>query len=235
MSVSGTAGLSIWAVDGPTTHVARFWAAQCDASTEFSSLATPTPGIGFVRFAGTTTMHVRGPAAKATTMPCPEGAEYFGVDFRPGAYLRPFPPARLADRHDAVLPTLSDGRVLLDARAWEMPTPENLGVFVDRLDRAGMLVHDRLIDDLRHGDAPRALPERTAQSRFLRAVGVSRRTLALIERTREAARWLRAGTAIADVVAGLGFYDQPHLTRMVRRLIGYTPAEVARGRVFLDL
>jgi hypothetical protein len=46
---------------------------------------------------------------------------------------------------------------------------------------------------------------------------------------------LRAGTAIADVVFGAGYYDQPHLTRSLRQLIGHTPAEVARGGVFLDL
>jgi len=37
------------------------------------------------------------------------------------------------------------------------------------------------------------------------------------------------------VVFGAGYYDQPHLTRSLRQLIGHTPAEVARGRVFLDL
>ena len=69
----------------------------------------------------------------------------------------------------------------------------------------------------------------------MRAVGLPRRKLQLIERTRHAARLLRAGAAIADVVCDAGYYDQPHLTRALRQLIGYTPAELARGGMFLDL
>jgi len=37
------------------------------------------------------------------------------------------------------------------------------------------------------------------------------------------------------VVSGAGCYDQPHLTRVLRQLIGHTPSELARGEMFLDL
>ena len=69
----------------------------------------------------------------------------------------------------------------------------------------------------------------------MRAVGLSRRTLQVIARARHAARRLRAGAAVADVVCEAGYYDQPHLTRSLRRLIGHTPVDVARGGMFLDL
>ena len=84
-----------------------------------------------------------------------------------------------------------------------MPTPQNLDVFIARLQRAGLLVVDPLIDELRHGE-PRTMPERTAQSRFVRAVGLSRRKLQVIERARRAAGLLRAGGAIADVACDGG-------------------------------
>jgi hypothetical protein len=146
-----------------------------------------------------------------------------------------FPPARLANLQDAMLPTLPDGRILLDGRAWEMPAPQNLDVFIGRLARVGLLVFDPLVEELGHGGAVRTVPERTAQSRFVRAVGLSRRKLQLVERARHAARLLRAGAAVPDVVSGAGYYDQPHLTRVLRQLIGHTPAELARGGMFLDL
>ena len=208
---------------------------MCDSPTDFSSIASVNPGIGFVRVGGATTVHLRGPETKATTLSCPRDAEYFGADFRLGAYLPMFSPARLANLQDAVLPTLPNGRIVLHGRAWEMPTPQNLEVFIDRLARAGLLVFDPLIEELWHGGAVGTVPERTAQSRFARAVGLSRRKLQLIERARHAARLLRAGTAIADVVSSAGYYDQPHLTRALRQLIGHTPGELARGRMFLDL
>jgi hypothetical protein len=215
--------------------VVRVWSAECDSPTDFSSLASVNPGIGFARIGGATTVHLRGPAANASILSCPRDAEYFGADFRLGAYLPMFPPAGLTNLRDAVLPTLPDGRILLDGRAWEMPTPQNLDVFIERLERAGLLVFDPLVEELQHGGAARTVPERTAQSRFVRAVGLSRRKLQMIERARHAARLLSAGTAIADVVFGAGYYDQPHLTRSLRQLIGHTPAEVMRGGVFLDL
>ena len=225
-------GLSRHIVSGPTGPLVRVWAAECDSRTDFSSIASVNPGIGFARIGGTTTMHLRGPATRASTLSCPQDTEYFGVDFRLGAYLPMFPPVRLANLNDAVLPTLPDGRILLDGRVWEMPTPTNVDVFVDRLERAGLLVFDPLIEELRHGSA---LPERTAQSRFIRAVGLSRRKLQVIERARRAARQLRAGAAIAEVVFDAGYHDQPHLTRSLRELLGYTPGEVVRGDMFLDL
>jgi hypothetical protein len=141
----------------------------------------------------------------------------------------------LADLRDAVLPTLPNGRILLGDNAWEMPTPHNVDVFLDRLARVGLLVFDPLVEELWRDDGAGAVPERTAQSRMVRAVGLSRRTLQQIERARHAAQLLRAGASIADVITDAGYYDQPHLTRAVRQLIGYTPTELARGGQFLAL
>src|SRR6185437_12853488 len=105
-------------------------------------------------------------------------------DFRLGAYLPMLPPGGLANLRDVVLPMLPAGRILLAGRAWELPTPQNLDVFIDRLERAGLLVFDPLVEELQHGGAARVMPERTAESRFVRAVGLSRRKLQVIERGR---------------------------------------------------
>jgi hypothetical protein len=213
----------------------QVWTAVCDSPTDFSSIAKGNPMMVFARIGGTTTVHLRGPETKATTMRCLPDAEYLGIDFQVGAYLPMFPPARLANLQDALLPTLPDGRILLDGREWEMPTPQNVDVFIDRLERTGLLAFDPLVDELRHVGAVGSVPERTVQSRFVRAVGVSRRKLQVIDRARYASRLLRAGVSIPDVVATAGYYDQPHLTRGLRQLIGHTPAEVARGGQFLAL
>ena len=228
-------GLSLDVVSEPSGRLARIWTAASDSATDFSSIAKGNLMLVVARIGGTTTVHLRGPETTATTMTSPRDAEYFGIDLRLGAYLPMFPPARLANLEDALLPTLSDGRIVLDGRAWEMPTPQNVDVFVDRLERAGLLVFDPLIEELRHEGAVRTLPERTVQSRFVRAIGLSRRTLQVIERARYAARLLRAGASISDVVSDSGYYDQPHLTRSLRRLVGHTPGEVARGGPFLAL
>ena len=227
-------GLDSHIVSGPVGPLTQIWSAECDRPTAFSSLASVTAGIGFARIRGTWAVHLRGPATKATTMVCSADSEYFGADFRVGAYLPMFPPARLTNLRDSVLPMLPDGRILLDGRAWEMPMPQNIDVFIDRLRKEGLLLVDPMIEELRYG-VPRAMSTRTAQSRFARAVGLPLRTLELIERARRAVRMLHAGRTIAEVAVEAGYYDQPHLTRSLRRFIGHTPAEVARGSVILGL
>jgi hypothetical protein len=228
-------GLSLEVVSGPTGRLERVWTAACDSPTDFTSLAKVHPMIAFARIAGATTVHLRGPETRATAMSCPGDAEYFGADLRLGAYVREFPPSHLANLRDVVLPSLPDGRILLGNRAWEMPTPQNVDVFVDHLERAGLLAFDPLVEELRHGGAVGSVPERTAQSRFVRAVGLPRRRLQVIERARHAAELLRAGGSIADVVRDAGYHDQPHLTRALRQHIGHTPAVLARGGQILSL
>ena len=157
-------------LSGRTGRLERIWTARCEHPTSFSSVAKFSPGIAFHRADGITTLHLRGVETRATTLHCQSGAEYFGGEFRLGAYLPAFPPAQLANLQDALLPTLPDGRIVLAGREWEMPTPENLDVFVGRLERAGLLVFDPLVEEVLHGGD---VPERTAQSRFRRAVGLS--------------------------------------------------------------
>src|SRR5260370_7173771 len=146
--------LSSDVVRGPAGPLARDWTAKCDSPADFSSIASVNPGIGFVRVGGATTVHLRGPETKATTLSCPRDAEYFGADFRLGAYLPMFAPARLANLQDAVLPILPDGRILLDGRAWEMPTAQNIDVFITLLTRPALLASDPLLNSLHPATPP---------------------------------------------------------------------------------
>ena len=226
-------GLIFDAVAGELPLVRRVWSARCDAATSFSSAAKGSSMIAFARSGDGVTVHVRGPETRATRLECPAGWEFFGVELRLGAYLPLFPPSGLADLNDALLPTLSGDRILLDGRDWEMPTEQNVDVFVDRLVRAGLLFSDLLVEEIRHGERPRAMSERTAQIRFRRAVGISRRKLVSIEQAQGAAQLLVAGGSITDAVTVGGYYDQPQLARAMRWATGHTPGELRSGIPFL--
>ncbi|TQM38914.1 helix-turn-helix domain-containing protein [Pseudonocardia cypriaca] len=228
-------GLIFNAVGGDIPMVQRVWSASCDAASGFTSAAKSSSMIAFARSGGVLTVHLRGPETAGTSMICPEGSEFFGVDLRLGAYLPLYPPSGLTDLNDAVLPTLPGGRILLDNRDWEMPTEQNVDVFLERLVRAGLLVFDPLVDEIRHGERPRGMSERIAQIRFRRAVGISHRKLVSIEQARHAAQLLMAGTSIADVVTAGGYYDQPQLARAMRWATGHTPGELRSGIPFLAL
>ena len=128
-------GLMFDAVAGELPLVQRVWSASCDAATSFTSAAKGSSMIAFARTCDRLTVHLRGPETRATQLICPEGWEFFGVELQLGAYLPLFPPSGLADLNDALLPTLSGDRILLDNRDWEMPTAQNVDVFVNRLVR----------------------------------------------------------------------------------------------------
>jgi helix-turn-helix protein len=225
-------GLTFNAVAGELPLVQRVWSASCDATTGFASAVKPSSMIAFARSRDGVTVHLRGPETTGTSLTCQEGWEFFGVELRLGAYLPLFPPSGLTDLKDALLPTVSGDRILLDNREWEMPTAQNVDVFVSRLARAGLLIFDPLVDEVLHGERPRGMSERVAQIRFRRAIGISHRKLVSIERARHAARLLTAGRSIAEVVTAAGYYDQPHLARAIRWATGHTPSELRSGISF---
>jgi AraC-like DNA-binding protein len=77
-------------------------------------------------------------------------------------------------------------------------------------------------------DHPQETPSRTIRHRFLRATGLSRSHIRQIERAQQAAALLRQGVSIPDTVFKLGYFDQPHLTRSLKRWVGHTPAQLMR-------
>ena len=228
-------GLIFNDIAGELPLVQRVWSATCDATVGFSSAVKTSSMLCFARSGDGVTVHVKGPETAGTLMTCPDGSEFFGVELRLGAYLPMFPPSGLIDFKDALLPTLAGDRILFDNRDWEMPTVQNVDVFVDRLVRAGLLIFDPLVDEIRHGERPRGMSERVAQLRFRRAVGISHRKVVSIEQARHAAQLLAADRSIADVVAACGYYDQAQLARAMRAATGHTPGELRAGISFLAL
>ena len=75
---------------------------------------------------------------------------------------------------------------------------------------------------------------RSAQRRFLRATGLTHGAHRQIERARHATNLLTRGMGILDAVHEAGYFDQAHLTRSFKRLIGQTPGQVVRGETQLS-
>jgi methylphosphotriester-DNA--protein-cysteine methyltransferase len=115
----------------------------------------------------------------------------------------------------------------LDGGAWEYPTFDNAETFVARLARSGQIARDPAVTAALDGDEL-ALSVRGAQRHFLFATGMSHSALKQIERARHATNLLRGGVSIADTVGEAGFFDQAHLSRSLSRLIGLSPARIAR-------
>jgi AraC-like DNA-binding protein len=207
--------------------VERVWAAHNERAGEFLSIAAATCELVVSRYRGQTCLTVRGPETRMTMVDCSVEGEWLGIRFKPGAFLPLFPPTSLSDRRDVTLPDASTRSFWLSGSAWEYPTFENADTFVARLLRKGIVVRDPIVEKIVLGELD-ALSLRSAQRRFRRATGLTRTTLRTIERARYATNLLREGRPIAEVVHLAGYFDQPHLTRSLKYLIGQTPAEIAR-------
>jgi methylphosphotriester-DNA--protein-cysteine methyltransferase len=126
------------------------------------------------------------------------------------------------------LPEAVRGSFWLDSSAWQVPDYENVEVFVSQLIRAGLLVIDPTVTTALRGELSDVSP-RTVQRRFRRATGLTHSAAQQIERARFAALLLMRGVPIVDATNEAGYFDQPHLTRSFKRLIGQTPTDVQRN------
>jgi methylphosphotriester-DNA--protein-cysteine methyltransferase len=89
-------------------------------------------------------------------------------------------------------------------------------------------VRDSTVDAALQGQL-RKLSLRSAQRHFLRATGLICAAFRQIERARYTTNLLREGVSIIDAVQLAGYFDQAHLTRSLKRLIGQTPGKITRG------
>jgi methylphosphotriester-DNA--protein-cysteine methyltransferase len=94
----------------------------------------------------------------------------------------------------------------LDGSGWELPGPDNADVFVDRLVRAGLLVHDPVASAALQGDVE-GLSTRSVERRVSRATGLTRGAIRQIRRAERAAGLLCRGVSPLDVAGQVGYAD----------------------------
>lgn len=180
----------------------------------------------FTRTAATARVLLSGPSSRPTPVPYRIHNRNVGVRFTRGTYFTHVDPRSMCDRTIA-LPMPDAERFELAGRSWPMPDYEDIDELLAEFEAAGLLAHDPVIDAALSGAAPPLSP-RSVQRHFTRITGQSPQHVRQIARAREAVARLRTGEAIADVAYELGYADQSHLTRDVKRLTGYTPAESKR-------
>ena len=179
-----------------------------------------------VRQNGDVRLLVVGPLTTAGIVSYTEGAELLWIKFRLGTFMRHLPPRDFLDV-ETILPRASSQSFWLNGSAWQFPDYENADTFVNRLVRDDVLVLDPVVNAVLQGH-PQEMSSRTVRLRFLRATGLSQSHVHQIERAERAAALLRKGVPILDTVYEVGYFDQPHLTRSLKRWIEHTPARLIR-------
>jgi hypothetical protein len=210
-----------------SAFVEKVWRTRSERAGAFTSVAASNWEVVISTLGGRTTVVARGPEIRASEADFPADAEFFGIVFTLGAFMPHLPPKELCDRRDAVLPEASGNSFWLHGSAWEVPTFENADAFVDRLVRRGILVRDPAVEATLRGGAP-DVSVRTLQHRFLRATGLTRKTIRQIERAHGAVSLLERGVPVPETALELGYFDQAHLTNSLKRFLGRTPAQIVR-------
>lgn len=98
-------------------------------------------------------------------------------------------------------------------------------MLVERLVRAGLLVHDPVVHAALH-DETVWLSARTLERRVLHATGLTQGTIRQIQRANRAVDLLSRGVPPLELVRVAGYADQPHLIRSLKRFIGQTPSQI---------
>ncbi len=209
--------------------IERIWRCHSERAGTFLSVASSHCEMVVTRHRGRTLLTLRGPETRPTAIDCAAGGEWLGVRFALGTFLPHYPAATLIDRRDVNLPIASDRSFWLSGSTWEYPDFENAETLVARLLKAGVVACDPAVIAALSGEG-QALSRRSTQRHFLQATGITHIAYRQIQRARYATTLLQRGVPILDAVHQAGYFDQAHLTRSLRRLIGDTPAQV-RDRI----
>jgi AraC-like DNA-binding protein len=150
--------------------------------------------------------------------------EWLGIRFRLGTVMPHLPAGMLVDGA-VTLPDAGSQSFWLQGSVWPFPDFEHADAFVARLVSHDLLVRDPVVDAALQGQL-NGVSVRSAQRRFLQATGLTQSTVRQIEHARLAMALLHQGASILDAVHLAGYYDQPHLTRSLKRFLGQTPAQI---------
>jgi AraC-like DNA-binding protein len=177
----------------------------------------------FIRSVHGNRVLLSGPSSKITPVPYRAGNRNVGVRFHRGSFLTHVRTTTMVDTTEA-LPMPTPESFLLAGEEWPMPTYETADKFIAELERRELLSDDPVVmAALRGGDAGKSI--RSVQRHVSHVTGLTANRIRQIVRARTAAERLQRGESILDVTHDLGYADQAHLTRDLKRLTGYTPGQ----------
>lgn len=210
-------------------YVECVWRCRSDEGGSFLAMAESNIELIVTRLADFSAVTLRGPVTRAATVECAPQGEWLAIRLRLGAYFPGLPTNALIDNHGLHLPVHGRNNFWFGGLSWEIPQFDNAESFVERLVRAGVLARSHAAEAVQEGDVD-WMSRRSVQRHFSRATGLTLSGHQRIQRARQAAGLLVSGWSILDATFEAGYFDQAHLTRSLRDLVGITPARLVRER-----
>ena len=210
-------------------YIERVWQSRSERGGSFLSMAEGNIELVVTRLPGFTGVTIKGPVVHASEVHCPPDGYWLAVRFRLGTYLPRIPTQALIGQAVLHLPVLAEDRFWFCGLVWDIPHFDDVEEFVGRMARAGIIARDHAIDAALGVDET-IMSQRSVQRHFARATGMTLGRVHQIDRARRAVSLLADGRSILDTTYETGYFDQAHLTRSLRQLIGITPARLIRDR-----
>jgi hypothetical protein len=172
---------------------------------------------------GTPTVFLTGQATEPVDVPYLAGEHSVVISFAAHVFI----PTEKEVRTGATLRFLQaeDAGFVLDGVKLPLPSFSNAEQLVDQMVAADLLQSNDLVARA-FSHNPKAASARTIQQHFRKTTGITQKDFQLIRRAQEAVRQLKAGHAAAEVAAGLGYTDQSHMIKSIKRIMGHLPSNL---------
>ncbi|MFF7240068.1 helix-turn-helix domain-containing protein [Streptomyces collinus] len=206
-------------------YIERVWRSRSEDVSEMMSVATSHWELVVWEHRGQVQAAVLGPEAKASRAPVPGDADFFGISFALGTSMPHIPVSRLVGGN-AAIPDVTRRSLWLKGSSWHVPDFDNAEAFVLRMVREGIVDLDPIVPAVLGGTTP-DVSARTLQRRFVAATGQTQGAIRQIDRARRAAVLIQEGAKAQEVVHRLGYFDQPHLARSLKRYVGRTARQLS--------
>lgn len=106
-----------------------------------------------------------------------------------------------------------------------MPTYTNAEELTDLMIQHNLIENDEVVAGIL-SDKPRAASARSIQMHFRDTTGITRKTFDQIRRAQKAVRLLQEGKKASEVAAEVGYTDQAHMARSLKKIMGRLPSNV---------
>jgi hypothetical protein len=171
---------------------------------------------------GQTVVFLTGQATEPVDVPYSEGEESVVISFAAHVYLtedevRTGPQLRSLE--------VAGDSFVLDGVALPLPSFTNAEELTGRMIEAGLLRSDDVVARA-FTTTPKAASKRSIQQHFKKATGITQKDFQLIRRAQEAVRRLKAGEKPAAVAADLGYSDQSHMIKSIKKIMGHLPSNL---------
>lgn len=177
----------------------------------------------FLRRQGKVSVYIAGAKTYPVKLPFQKNDDLLSVEFKPNAFLPHFPAITLLDCK-TFLP-FEESYFLLGEERFEVPTFDTVEKFVHKMIKRHIMANNSVVEAVVKGK-PYEVCQRSIQRHFRQATGMTWKHYQQIKRAHHAVQLIKDGKLLLDVAFEVGYADQSHMTRSLKKILGQTPHEI---------